>query len=65
LLYMRSAWGTMGESIPRFKEAVELMESGIITAEKVVTHVYPLERIRDAFEMAANFHESIEVMVEP
>jgi L-iditol 2-dehydrogenase len=65
LLYMRSAWGTMGERIPRFKEAVELMESGIITAEKVVTHVYPLERIRDAFEMAANFHKSIEVMVEP
>lgn len=65
LLYMRSAWGTLGERIPRFEEGVELMESGTITAEKCVTHVFPLDRITEAFEMATNPHESIEVMIEP
>lgn len=65
LLYMRTAWGTLGERLPRFKEGVELMESGTITAEKLVTHIFPLDKITEAFEIAANPHESIEVMVEP
>jgi L-iditol 2-dehydrogenase len=64
-LYMRSAWGTMGERIPRFQKAVEMMESGVITAEKYVTHIFPLEKTKEAFEKATDFNECIEVMVEP
>lgn len=65
LLYMRSAWGTLGERIPRFSQGVELMESGAITAEKLVTHIFPLDKIKEAFEIAADPHKSIEVMIEP
>lgn len=64
LLYMRSAWGVMGERVPRFQEAVALMESGVITAEKYVTHIFPLEETKEAFDKAMDFNECIEVMVE-
>jgi L-iditol 2-dehydrogenase len=64
LLYMRSAWGTLGERIPRFQEAVALMQSGVITAEKYVTHIFPLDKTKEAFDKAMDFNECIEVMVE-
>ncbi len=63
-LYMRTAWGTLGERIPRFQEAVKLMESGVITAEKYVTHIFPLDKTKEAFDKAMDFNECIEVMVE-
>jgi L-iditol 2-dehydrogenase len=49
----------------RFQEAIELMQSGKCTAEKLVTHVFPLNRITEAFEIASNPHQSIKVLVEP
>jgi threonine dehydrogenase-like Zn-dependent dehydrogenase len=45
--------------------AVEMMESGKITAEKYVDHVYPLEKVNEAFEMAMNSYDSMKVMLEP
>ena len=62
---MKSAWGTLGARVPLYQEAVELLESGQISAEKHVTHVFPLDKVKEAFEMAENPHETIEVMVEP
>jgi L-iditol 2-dehydrogenase len=64
-LYMRSAWGTLGLRIPRFQEAINLMKSGVITAEKYVTHIFPLDKTKEAFDQAMNLNEAIEVMVEP
>jgi L-iditol 2-dehydrogenase len=64
LLYMRSAWGTLGERVPRFQAAIELMESGVITAEKYVTHIFPLDKTKEAFDKAMDFNECIEVIVE-
>jgi threonine dehydrogenase-like Zn-dependent dehydrogenase len=61
---MRTAWGTLGERVPRFQEAVKLMESGVITAEKYVTHIFPLDKTKEAFDKAMDFNECIEVMVE-
>ena len=42
-----------------------MMETGAITAEKCVTHVFPLDETKEAFEMATKSHECIEVMIEP
>jgi L-iditol 2-dehydrogenase len=63
-IYMRTAWGTLGERIPRFQEVCELMESGVITADKYVTHTFPLDKTKEAFDKAMDFHETIEVQVE-
>ncbi len=63
-LYMRIAWGTLGLRAPRFQEAIALMESGVIAAEKYVTHIFPLDKTKEAFDKAMDFNECIEVMVE-
>jgi threonine dehydrogenase-like Zn-dependent dehydrogenase len=49
----------------RWQEALELLQSGKCTADKLVTHVFPLDKIREAFEAASNPHQSIKVLVEP
>jgi L-iditol 2-dehydrogenase len=59
------AWGTLGDWMPRLRQAVEIIQSGKITADKYVTHVFPLDKVREAFETAVNPHEAIKVMVEP
>jgi threonine dehydrogenase-like Zn-dependent dehydrogenase len=54
-----------GQRLSRFQEAVDIMESGKCTAEKVVTHVFPLDKINEAFDVAMDPHESIKVIIEP
>jgi L-iditol 2-dehydrogenase len=58
-------WGTLGPYKPRWLKVVDLWRSGMITAEKHVTHRFPLDRISEAFETAMDPHESIKVQVEP
>lgn len=62
---MQNAWGTLGPHLPRLEESIEFMRSGIITAEKYVSHIFPLSKVNEAFEVALNPHESIKVMLEP
>jgi threonine dehydrogenase-like Zn-dependent dehydrogenase len=64
-LSIHCAWGTLGPWMPNLQKAVEMMQSGTITADKCVTHVFPLEQIKEAFEIAMDPHESIKVMIEP
>jgi L-iditol 2-dehydrogenase len=59
------AWYTLGDRIKRRQQAVEIIQSGLITADKFVTDVFPLEKIKEAFEKAMNPNESIKVLVEP
>jgi len=58
-------WGTLGPWKPMLGQTLEIMQSGTITADKYVTHVFPLDRVKEAFETAMNPHESIKVMLEP
>jgi L-iditol 2-dehydrogenase len=62
--YMRTPWGTLGLREPRFKEAIDLMKSGIVTADKYVTDIFPLDKTKEAFDRALDINETIEVMVE-
>lgn len=62
---IRCAWGTLGPWLPNLQLASEMMMSGKITAEKLVTHVFPLDNIREAFETAIYSPDAIKVMVEP
>lgn len=59
------AWYTLGDRIKRRQQAIEIIQSGLITADKFVIHVFPLEKIKEAFEKAMNPNESIKVLVEP
>ncbi len=52
------------EGLSWFK-SFELIKAGSIRDSHVVTHVFPLEKIREAFETQMNNRESIKVMVEP
>ena len=62
---IRNTWGTLGPWMPVLRHAVEIIQSGKITADKCVSHVFTLNKIREAFETAMNTHESIKVMIEP
>ena len=64
LLHMQIAWGTLGPRVPRLLEAVKLIESGKITAEKHITQVLPLEKTKEAFDLATDSHDEIKVVVE-
>lgn len=53
----------MGHIYPR---AIEYVASGRIDVNAIVTHTWPLERVREAFEMLAEYRdEAIKVVLEP
>jgi L-iditol 2-dehydrogenase len=56
---------SFGHRLSRFQEAVEIMQSGKCTANQLVTQVFPLEKIQEAFKISRDPHESIRVMIEP
>ncbi|MBN1191669.1 MAG: alcohol dehydrogenase catalytic domain-containing protein [Dehalococcoidales bacterium] len=62
---IKNAWGTLGDGDVRREQSIKLMQEGIISASKHVTHVFPLEKVPEAFETALNPHESIKVMFKP
>jgi len=64
LFHMQIAWGSLGPRVPRWLEAAELIQSGKITAKKHVTSVFPLVKTKEAFDLAANDHDQIKVVVE-
>jgi len=45
--------------------AYELIKKGIVTADQVVTHTFPLDQVVEAFKVQMNAAESIKVMIEP
>jgi threonine dehydrogenase-like Zn-dependent dehydrogenase len=58
-------WLTFEDRTTRRIQAMDLIQSGKITAEKFVSHYYPLEKTKEAFEAAVDPYESIKVIVEP
>jgi L-iditol 2-dehydrogenase len=64
LLHMQIAWGSLGPRVPRWLEAAELIQSGLITAKKYVTATYPLSETPKAFDLTADDHDQIKVVIE-
>ncbi len=62
---IRCAWGTLGPWLPNLRLASEMIMSGKITAGKIVTQVFPLDNIREAFETAVHSNDAIKIMIEP
>ena len=45
--------------------AYDLIKRGKLSADGIVTHVFPLDDIVEAFQTQMNARESIRVMIEP
>lgn len=45
------------------REALELIEMGVVAAEKIVTHRFPLEQAGEAFRITADAGDSIKTLV--
>jgi L-iditol 2-dehydrogenase len=44
-------------------DALEIIEEGIVTAEKLVTHKFPIERTEDAFRLTAEARDSLKSII--
>jgi len=60
---IRQPWGTLGNG-PMHVRSLEFVHSSKIT-DKAVTHVFSLDKIKEAFETAINSPDAIKVMIEP
>ena len=54
--------GCYGGDIPG---SFELIKAGKIKDKQVISHTFPLDKVTDALEVAANARESIKVMIDP
>lgn len=45
--------------------AIDLLERGLVDAQNIVTHAYPLEQFEEAFQVSAKGEESIKVILKP
>jgi L-iditol 2-dehydrogenase len=44
-------------------DALELLEDGIIKAEKIITHRFPIERTEEAFRLTAAAKDSLKSII--
>ena len=45
------------------REALSLIEEGVVSAEKLVTHRFPVEKTAEAFKLTAEARESLKVVI--
>jgi L-iditol 2-dehydrogenase len=64
MLNIFTAWGTLGPRAPRWVEAGQLIKRGVVTADKFVTSVFPLDKVKDAFRTLETDQNQIKVMIE-
>ncbi len=48
-----------------WRKAFELVSSGKVKTKELVSHVYPLDEVKQAFEMVRNTEESVKVLLKP
>lgn len=66
LFSMQTAWGTLGPYKERWwKGYTDLIRPGKLNAANMVTKVFPLEKIKEAYEAEMDTYANIKVMVEP
>ena len=64
LLHMQIAWGSLGPRVPRWLEAAEFIQKGVVNAAKHVTATFPLSKTKEAFDLTTDDHDQIKVIVE-
>ena len=60
-----SLLGSFGYSLDEFTEALELMRSGKVDRKPLITHEFPLDRAKEAYETQLKPEEAIKVLIKP
>ena len=48
-----------------YRVAIDFLQKGTIQVDRIVTHIFPLERFLEAFELASRGDESIKIVLKP
>ncbi len=57
--------GSWGWLPPEFVQSLELIRSGKVDRKPLITHEFPLERAKEAYETQLNAEEAIKVLIQP
>jgi threonine dehydrogenase-like Zn-dependent dehydrogenase len=57
--------GSFGFEREEVEKCIELMSSKKIDMSKLISHEFPLEQIKEAFETQCNVGESVKVLIKP
>ena len=61
-----SIYGAFASSRPQFEQALELIVKGKVSMDKIVTHVFPLEKIGEAMEkMLDKEGDALKIVIKP
>ena len=61
-IYLTGSWGW---NPMEFLQALELMKSGKVNRKPLITHTFPLEKAKQAYETQLNAREAIKVVITP
>ena len=56
------SWGFVGHE---YVQAVEMMQSGRVDRKPLVTHTFPLDKAKEAFETQLQYEEAIKIVLKP
>ena len=57
--------GSWGFVMDEFTQAIEMIRSGKVDRKPIITHEFPLDRAKEAFETQLNYEEAIKVLLIP
>ncbi|KPJ54106.1 MAG: hypothetical protein AMJ37_00865 [Dehalococcoidia bacterium DG_18] len=60
-----SLLGSFGYSLDEFAQALELMRSGKVDRKPLISHEFPLDRAKEAYETQLKTEEAIKVLIKP
>ena len=58
-------FGSWAWSLDEFAQALELLGSGKIDRKPLITHEFPLDKAKEAYETQLNTEEAIKVLIKP
>lgn len=60
-----SIFGSYGSSPEEVRECIELLQNKRVDRSKIISHEFPLDKVKEAFETQCNVDESIKVLIKP
>jgi len=57
--------GSFGYSLEEFAQALELMRAGKVDRKRLISHEFPLDRAKEAYETQLKTDEAIKVLIKP
>ena len=57
--------GSWGFEFEEYGQAIEMIRSGKVDRKPLITHTFPLERAKEAFETQLDYEEAIKILLKP